>query len=92
MLRLILTITLLSGFLFCEILSAQEQPIKKRAARQHHKIEQDVKSGQLTKEEALQLKEEQSNIKIMKEKAKADGVVTKAEKQQIRAAKKAVNK
>lgn len=83
--RLILVTVLFSSFVFCGVLSA------KPAFNQHKRIEQGVKSGQLTKEEAQELKEEQKNIKEMKDKAKADGVVTKEEKEKIRAARKAAN-
>jgi len=79
--RLILIAVLFSSFVFTGVLNA-------RPAKQHRRIEQGVKSGQLTKEEAQQLKEGQKNIKVMKESAKADGVVTPAEKQQIKEAKK----
>ena len=86
--RLILTVVLFSSFMFSGIIVAQDQPIKNRMGKQHQRIEQGVKSGELTKEEVQQLKDEQKNIRAMKEKAKADGVVTKEEKQQIRAARK----
>ncbi len=83
--RLILVTILFSSFVFCGVLSA------KPALKQHKRIEQGVKSGQLTKEETQELKDEQNNIKEMKEKAKADGVVTKEEKEKIRAARKAAS-
>jgi hypothetical protein len=81
--RLILVTILFSSFVFCGVLSAK--PALKR-------IEQGVKSGQLTKKETQELKDEQNNIKEMKEKAKADGVVTQKEKNKIRAARKAASK
>ena len=79
-----------SVFVLSGLLSAQDgtAPHKRRAFRQHQRIEHGVQSGQLTKEEAQQLKEQQKGIKEMQEQAKADGVVTKEEKQQIRAARK----
>ena len=86
--RLILTVILFSSFVFSGVVSAQDQPTKKRAGRQHQRIEQGIKSGSLTKEEAQQLKEEQKSIMEMKNNAKADGVVTKEEKQQIKDARK----
>lgn len=86
--RLILAVFFFSSFVFCGVLDAQNRPVKKKVARQHQRIEQGIRSGELTKEEAQGLKEEQKNIRAMKDNAKADGVVTKSERQQIREARK----
>jgi len=53
-------------------------------AIQQARIEQGVRSGELTRHEKRQLKRQQRRIRRDKKKAAADGVVTKAEKRKIR--------
>ncbi|GAA4025809.1 hypothetical protein GCM10022409_07270 [Hymenobacter glaciei] len=57
------------------------------AARQHNqqtRIRQGVKSGALTRAEATRLKSREADIRQDKAAAKADGVVTRDERQDIR--------
>ncbi|MEO6355661.1 MAG: hypothetical protein ABIU77_14295 [Ferruginibacter sp.] len=54
------------------------------AHRQHQRIRQGVKSGELTKTEAVHLRKDQKEIRHEKQAAKADGVVTKDEAKDIR--------
>ncbi len=54
------------------------------AHRQHQRIRQGVKSGELTKTEATNLRNDQKEIRQEKQAAKADGVVTKDEAKDIR--------
>lgn len=80
---------------FATVAFAQEQPttppppkpktpvITKRQAKQHARIHQGVKSGELTKGEAAKLRAEQRKIAAEKRVAKADGKVTPAEKRII---------
>ncbi len=77
--------TLLLGFtfaIFCSVgfSQAAKKPVVKKQVRQQQKIKQGVKSGELTKKEATQLRQQQKNIAKTKQAAKADGVVTKKEK------------
>jgi uncharacterized membrane protein YebE (DUF533 family) len=51
---------------------------------QHQRIKQGVKSGELTKAEALNLRNGQKEIRQEAVAAKADGVVTKDERKDIR--------
>ena len=63
---------------------AQTTPrIDKRQAEQQRRIDQGVKSGQLTEKEAARLEKGQARIQRMEDKAKADGVVTKKEHARI---------
>lgn len=55
-----------------------------RQVKQHKRIKQGVKSGELTRAEAVNLRNGQKEIRQEKQEAKADGVVTPAEKQEIR--------
>jgi hypothetical protein len=52
--------------------------------RQHKRIKQGVQSGELTRAEAINLRKGQKEIREEKREARADGVVTPAEKQEIR--------
>lgn len=55
-----------------------------RQVKQHKRIKQGVKSGEITKAEAINLRNGQKEIREDKREAKADGVVTPGEKQEIR--------
>ena len=57
--------------------------IDKRQANQEKRIEQGVKSGELTKKEAGRLEKRESKLQADKEKAQADGKVTKKERKQL---------
>lgn len=52
--------------------------------RQHKRIKQGVQSGELTRAEAINLRKGQQEIREEKREARADGVVTPEEKQEIR--------
>ena len=54
-----------------------------RQQRQEQRIEQGKASGQLTPREALQLEREQQHIARAEARAKADGQVTKAERERL---------
>ena len=54
-----------------------------RGGRQHQRIQQGVNSGQLTREEAQKLRQEQRDIRDDKQAAMADGTVTQEEKKQL---------
>jgi uncharacterized membrane protein YebE (DUF533 family) len=51
---------------------------------QHHRIDQGVRSGELTREETQQLRGQQREIRSEIRDARSDGQVTKDERQQIR--------
>ncbi len=55
-----------------------------KQVRQHKRIKQGVQSGELTRAEAINLRKGQKEIREEKREARADGVVTPAEKQEIR--------
>ena len=55
----------------------------KREVRQQKRIDQGVKSGQLTPKEARHLEKRQAKIKADKSKAKADGKVTPKERAKL---------
>src|SRR4051794_13954972 len=57
--------------------------VTKRQVRQQERIEQGVKSGELTKPEAAKLEVREAKIQHDKKEAKADGVVTPAERAKL---------
>ena len=54
-----------------------------REVKQEARIQQGVASGQLTPKETYRLEKEQAAINRVEAKAKADGTVTKAERQRL---------
>jgi len=62
----------------------QTPVIKERERIQQRRINQGVKSGQLTRPETRRLRTEQHKVKKDVAKAKSDGTVTAAERQKIR--------
>lgn len=57
--------------------------VKKRQVNQQARIKEGVKSGELTKKEGVRLEMQQKKIAKDKQKAKADGVVTPAERAKL---------
>jgi Skp family chaperone for outer membrane proteins len=57
--------------------------LDQRQANQEKRIEQGVKSGQLTKREAARLEKREGKLEADKQAAKADGKVTKAERRKL---------
>jgi hypothetical protein len=62
---------------------AEAGTIAKREARQQKRIEQGVKSGELTPRETAKLEREQGKIEADREKALSDGTLTKREKAKL---------
>lgn len=57
--------------------------VDKRQANQQQRIEQGVKSGELTAKEAARLEKGQERVQAMEDKAKADGKVTAKERERL---------
>ena len=60
--------------------------IDQRQANQQKRIDQGVKSGELTQKEAARLEKGQEKVQKMEDKAKADGVVTAKERKRLKKA------
>ena len=73
----------LGAFAFSAVAQTATPNIDKRQAEQQKRIDQGVKSGQLTDKEAVRLNKGQAKVQKMEDKAKADGVVTAKERQRI---------
>lgn len=63
-----------------------------RQARQHERIKEGVKSGELSKPEAQELRKEQREIRQEKQAAKADGKIDKTEAKEIQKDQNAASK
>ena len=64
-------------------MAASTPRIDRREARQHARIHQGARSGQLTRHEARKLRRDQRHIARVERRAKADGVVTPQERRRI---------
>lgn len=62
---------------------AETPGIDQRQANQEKRVDRGIASGQLNEREAARLNKQQDHIDNMENKAKADGVVSKKERQRI---------
>jgi hypothetical protein len=90
--RSMLVLVVLACILAFGIAAAQDQPapvapqtprVSKRQINQQERIQQGVKSGELTKGETRVLEKEQVKIQKDKKAAKADGTVTPQERRKL---------
>ena len=81
MLRVSIVASLLS--LACVAASADTPRLDKREANQQQRIEQGVKSGELTKPEAKRLERSERRLERHEDRAEADGVVTARERARL---------
>lgn len=65
---------------------SQTPGIDRRQAEQSQDINRGIRNGQITGREAADLRAEQARIAEMERRAKADGIVTRGERQVIRGA------
>lgn len=88
--QIILAVTLLGAMLFTYTADAQTRTpnINKYQRNQHVRINQGVKSGKLTRPEAMRLRMQQAKVRHYKQMAKADGRVTRHERRMIHHAQK----
>jgi len=77
---MILTVSSLFFVSAISISVAEEPPLKKAAQNQKHRIEQGIKSGELTPQEAKRLEAEQVKLKNAEAEVKSDGEVTNKER------------
>ncbi len=72
------------AFLFCLNVSNANAQIRHRAQNQHQRIKQGVKSGELTKREANDLREDHKDLHQDVKLAKSDGKITAGERKIIK--------
>lgn len=81
--QLIFAATLLGTMLFTQMAEAHTRTIHHRKYNQHQRIQQGVRSGQLTHREAMQLRMQQAKVRNYKKMAMADGRITHNERAMI---------
>jgi len=79
-----LAIVVVASVLVLSTALAPAGVVHRRQKRQHARIQQGVRSGEVTPEEAAKLKAEQQKVQEDREKAAADGKVTGKERRTIR--------
>jgi uncharacterized membrane protein YebE (DUF533 family) len=78
-----LLVAVLAAFALPVLAQTNTPNIDQRQANQQQRIDQGVKSGQLTGKEAARLEKGQEHVQKVENKAKADGKVTKKERARI---------
>ncbi len=78
-----LLVAVLAAFALPVLAQTNTPNIDQRQASQQQRIDQGVKSGQLTGKEAARLEKGQEHVQKLEDKAKADGKVTKKERARI---------
>ena len=78
-----LLVAVLAAFALPVLAQTSTPNVDQRQANQQQRIDQGVKSGQLTGKEAARLEKGQEHVQKVEDKAKADGVVTKKERARI---------
>jgi uncharacterized membrane protein YebE (DUF533 family) len=81
-----LLIAVLTAFTLPVLAQTNTPNIDQRQANQQQRIDQGVKSGELTGKEAARLEKGQAHVQTMKDKAEADGKVTPRERKRIQRA------
>jgi hypothetical protein len=76
--------TLAAAATLITLTPALADQVDKRQAKQSHRIEQGVRSGQLTKHEAAKLKAEQNRIAALERRFERDGRLSKGERHVLR--------
>ena len=73
-----------SAILMALVISNADAQTVKRARVQHQRIKEGVRSGELTRAEAVNLRTDQKEIRQEVKEAKADGVITPEERKEVR--------
>lgn len=76
-------VAVILGTLVAGVASAATRGINHRQARQHVRIAQGVRSGEITRAEALRLRAGQRQIRRAERRARADGFVNRRERARI---------
>ena len=81
-----LLVAVLAAFALPVLAQTNTPNVDQRQANQQQRIDQGVKSGELTGREAARLEKGQERVQKMEDKAKADGAVTKKERARLQQA------
>lgn len=88
----LISIALVSAVLASSVSTAEAGRVQRRGRHEAARIREGVRSGQLTRDEAKGLRQDQREIRKMAHDARADGAVTKEERSEIRNAQDAASK
>jgi len=81
---LLASLVIISGQAYAERPHRPHDPgVNARQERQEHRVKQGVRSGELTKGETQQLREERRNIRQEERTYKADGTLTRDERKDL---------
>jgi len=78
--------TVLAGAVLCATIlpmnatAAEQRPINKRQHAEQLRIKQGIRSGELTRNEAIRLKAEQAKVRVAERLARRDGKLSPAER------------
>ncbi|MFA4969982.1 MAG: hypothetical protein WC540_10170 [Sulfuritalea sp.] len=81
-----LLVAVLAAFALPVLAQTNTPNVDQRQANQQQRIDQGVKSGELTAREAARMEKDQQRIQKMEDKAKADGKVTPKERERLQKA------
>ena len=82
--KTIISVSSLIGLLLMgSVASAATPGVDHRQHRQHHRIAQGVRSGELTARETVRLGAQQQRVRLHERRAKADGTVTGRERARL---------
>ncbi len=84
--RTLLAVALLAGTTVVAAAQTATPGVTQRQINQQERIDKGVASGQLNEKEAARLQKGQAKVQAKKKAAKADGVVTKAERKELQQA------
>lgn len=87
-----LLVAVLAAFALPVLAQSNTPTVDQRQANQQQRIDQGVKSGELTGKEAARLEKNQQRIQKMEDKAKADGKVTPKERARLEKAQNVESK
>ena len=82
-LMIVLLAAAMASFASAALAQTATPRIDRREARQHARIHEGVVSGEVTRGEAVRLREGQRHVRRMEHRAKSDGLVTPGERARI---------
>jgi hypothetical protein len=88
----VLSLAALMAVTSAAVAAERDPGVNRRQADQHARIQQGVRSGQLTHQEAKSLRSEQRSIRQEERKDKADGKMTAAERKDLHKDQKQASK
>jgi Ni/Co efflux regulator RcnB len=88
----IMTVAMTATLAISAMAGTRDHRVNQRQHNQHERIGQGVKSGELTKDEAKDLRTDQKSIRQEEQQFKSDGTMTKDERQELHQDQNAASK